>query len=282
MGTYAIGDLQGCYAELNQLLERIDFDSRVDRLWFCGDLVNRGPDSLSCLRFVRELGESAATVLGNHDLHLLAVAAGHVKQRKRDTLDAILAAPDREDLLSWLSAQPLLAEDMALGATMVHAGLHPHWERRQAVELAREAEAALRGDGRDHFLREMYGDEPDNWSEDLRGWERLRLIINCLTRLRYCRRDGSLDLREKERPDRAAPGLIPWFAHPDRKSRGDRILFGHWSTLRFTPGMDFAALNVCPLDGGCLWGGSLIALRLEDGRRFSVPSRRPLSPKSRN
>ncbi|MGI9230002.1 MAG: symmetrical bis(5'-nucleosyl)-tetraphosphatase [Gammaproteobacteria bacterium] len=272
MATYAIGDLQGCYAELQDLLELINFDSHTDRLWFTGDIVNRGPDSLACLRFVQSLGTTAVTVLGNHDLHLLAIAAGHGSKHRKDTLDEILAAPDRDALMAWLSAQPLLVEDPALGFTMVHAGLHPQWDRSLTTELAQEVTAMLANDDTT-FFQSMYGNEPDNWDEHLQGRDRIRFITNCLTRLRYCKRDGRIDMREKNSPDKARPGLIPWFIHPDRKSLNDKIIFGHWSTLRLIPTQDYAALNVYPLDGGCLWGGTLIALRLEDEQQFSVPSR---------
>ncbi len=278
MATYAIGDLQGCYAELQALLALINFDAAKDRLWFAGDLVNRGPDSLACLRFVHALGERAEVVLGNHDLHLLAIASGQGRRQAKDTLDEILAATDKNTLLDWLGRRPLLLHDEATGFTMTHAGLHPHWDRAIATTAARELEAVLRGDERALFFAAMYGEQTANWSADLTGWRRIRVITDCLTRLRYCHADGRIDLKEKNSPAKARKGLIPWFAHPDRKTRQEKIIFGHWSTVRLTAGQDFARFNVYPIDGGCLWGGELMALRLEDGRYFSVPSQQTTVP----
>lgn len=273
MATYAIGDLQGCYTELNDLLELINFDTAKDQLWFAGDIINRGPDSLACLRFVHSLGKSAITVLGNHDLHLLAIVAGHGKIQKKDTLDDILAAPDKEILLEWLIKQPLLIQDKISGFTLIHAGVHPHWDIDTTLSVAKELEVVLRGEDRDAFFATMYGDQPENWSESLKSWDRIRVITNCLTRLRYCYPDGRIDLKEKNSPENARQDLIPWFVHPNRRTVKEKIIFGHWSTVRLTEGQDFNKLNVFPIDGGCLWGGNLIALRLEDERYFSVPSR---------
>src|SRR5690242_15818961 len=197
MAIFAIGDVQGCYDDLMRLLERIHFDESEDQLWFAGDLVNRGPDSVGVLRFVKGLGDSAVSVLGNHDLHLLAVAAGTAPKRKNDTLDGLLASPQRDDYLDWLRHRPLLHHDPALGYTLVHAGLPPQWDLHQAMACAHELEAALRGPDHVEFFRAMYGDEPRRWDPALKGIERLRFIVNCFTRLRYCGKAGDLDLKSK-------------------------------------------------------------------------------------
>lgn len=258
MATYAIGDVQGCYTALQALLRRIRFDPGRDRLWFTGDLVNRGPQSLEVLRFVHGLGERAICVLGNHDLHLLAVAAGAAKIKKHDTLDGILEAPDRQPLLRWLCSRPLLHHDAHLGFTLLHAGLLPPWDLSLAQSLAREAEALLQSPEGGKFFHHMYGDLPDRWNENLRGFERLRLIINAFTRLRYCNRDGNMDLRPKGPPGSQPPDLMPWFQVPGRRSQGLAIIFGHWSALGLWRGD-----GVLGLDSGCLWGGSLSAARLD-------------------
>ena len=258
MAVFAIGDIQGCHDELKRLLDRIDFDFAEDTLWFTGDLVNRGPRSLDVLRLVKDLGSRALCVLGNHDLHLLAVAAGTAPSRKNDTLDEVLAAPDREELLHWLRHRPLLHHDASLGYTLIHAGLPPQWDLTVASRCARELEEVLQGDSYVEFFRHMYGDKPRCWSPDLRGWERLRFIVNCLTRMRYCTADGELDLKAKGAPGTQPEGHLPWFQVPDRLSRNLHILFGHWSTLGEVHGM-----NVHALDTGCVWGGRLSALRLD-------------------
>ena len=258
MSIYAIGDLQGCHAELERLLDRLDFDPAVDRLWFAGDLVNRGPESLAVLRRVRALGDSAIVVLGNHDLHLLAVAAGNAKHSKKSTLGAILRAPDRDELLDWLRRQPMLHHDPDLGLTLVHAGLPPQWDLAEALACARELETVLRSDDYSEFMHAMYGNEPARWSPDLSGIERLRFITNVLTRLRFCTPDGTLALKEKGEIGSQAPGLLPWFQVPGRRTRQDRIVFGHWSALGYWSGE-----NVWAIDSGCLWGGALTALRLD-------------------
>ncbi|MDZ7750510.1 MAG: symmetrical bis(5'-nucleosyl)-tetraphosphatase [Gammaproteobacteria bacterium] len=266
MPTYAIGDIQGCHDPLLALLEAIRFDTAGDRLWFTGDLVNRGPHSLEVLRLVRDLGDAAVTVLGNHDLHLLAVAARpEHKPKKKDTLDAILQAPDRDELLDWLRHRPLIHRGH--GYTLVHAGLVPQWNVADAERLAAELHEVLRGTGHGEFLAHMYGDGPSRWNEDLTGWDRLRCITNVFTRLRYCDTHGRMDLAEKRPPTDVPPPLMPWYAVPGRASAGEPIIFGHWSTLALAPLPD-PALRVHPLDMGCLWGGRLTALRLEDGRRF--------------
>lgn len=260
MAVYAIGDVQGCYAPLRQLLERLCFDATRDRLWFTGDLVNRGPQSLEVLRFVMGLGERAVSVLGNHDLHLLAVAAGTAKPKKHDTLEAVLRAPDRDELLHWLRARPMLHHDPGLGCTLLHAGLLPGWDLADGARLAREAESVLRGDAHADFSRHMYGDQPDHWNENLQGHDRLRVIINAFTRLRYCDPEGHMDLRPKGPPGSQPPGLQPWFRVPGRRSRELRVVFGHWSTLGPWQGD-----GVVCLDGGCLWGRTLSAVQLDAG-----------------
>jgi bis(5'-nucleosyl)-tetraphosphatase (symmetrical) len=266
MATYAIGDIQGCFHELMLLLEKVAFDPARDTLWLTGDLVNRGPQSLEVLRFVKGLGERAVTVLGNHDLHLLAVSEGrHRHFKETDTLGGVLQASDREELMAWLRRQPLLHHDPDLGWTMVHAGLPPQWDLDTARACAREVEAVLRSPAYGDFIEHMYGNRPDRWSEDLSGWDRLRYSVNCFTRLRFVTRDGALDFVHKGAPDSAGDHL-PWFRVPGRRSADTPILFGHWSTLGFHRGD-----NVCALDTGCLWGGALTALRLEDGQATHLP-----------
>jgi len=260
MPVYAIGDVQGCYDELLQLLERIDFHPATDQLWFTGDLVNRGPKSLEVLRFVKALGSAATTVLGNHDLHLLASAYDWRKLDRRDTLQTVLGAPDRDELLEWLRMRPLLHSDSTLGYTLIHAGLPPQWDVDTARRLASEVEGVLQGGSSADFFQNMYGDEPALWSEDLAGWDRLRFITNCLTRLRYCAPDGMLALRQKGPPGSQPAPLKPWFEVPNRASQGSRIVFGHWSTLGYEQTEDILAL-----DTGCLWGGRLTARQLDGG-----------------
>jgi bis(5'-nucleosyl)-tetraphosphatase (symmetrical) len=260
MAVYAIGDLQGCLDPLQRLLDRIEFDPARDRLWFTGDLVNRGPQSLQALRFVRALGEHAVAVLGNHDLHLLATAFADSRPRKRrDTLEDILQAPDCDELLEWLRRRPLLHHEAELAFTLVHAGLPPQWDLHAASAAAAELEAVLGGDEYIDFLKAMYGNQPDLWSPELTGVDRLRFIVNAFTRMRYVRADGSLDLHNKGPVERAAPGLMPWFRFPGRRSAGLRIVFGHWSLLGGTS--QDGAFSV---DTGCVYGGMLTALRLDD------------------
>lgn len=260
MSRYAIGDIQGCYRELRALLAQLKFSADSDRLWFVGDLVNRGPESLEVLRLVRSLGDNATVVLGNHDLHLLAVAYGSHRKRRADTLDAVLEAPDRDGLLEWLLTRPLAYRDPTSGDLLVHAGLVPQWTAAQAVELAAEVEAVLRADPRALFDN-MYGDEPHRWSDDLSGVDRLRFTINVLTRLRVCTADGDVDLKMKGKPPRQPSPLLPWFEVPNRHSRDTRILFGHWSALGFVQ-----REHVVGLDSGCVWGGALTAFDLDTPR----------------
>lgn len=265
MATYAIGDVQGCHNELQRLLDHIQFDPACDTLWFVGDLVNRGPDSLKVLRFIKGLGKRAYAVLGNHDLHTLAVANGHLKYHRNDTIDDILNAEDRDELMHWLRYLPLLHHDPQLNFTMIHAGLPPQWDFATAQACAREVETVLRSANYIEFLDHMYGNEPNCWHENLTGWDRLRFITNCFSRLRYCSKDGKLALEEKGKPGTQAEGLLPWFDIPDRQSHSMRIVFGHWSTLG-----PVNSEQVFPIDTGCLWGGQLTALRLEDCERLSV------------
>jgi bis(5'-nucleosyl)-tetraphosphatase (symmetrical) len=269
MSTYAIGDIQGCFNELQHLLEVIRFDPGQDVLWFTGDLVNRGPHSLEVLRFIKQLEERAIVVLGNHDLHLLAVAYGNLEHLKsKDTLTAILQAPDREELLEWLRQRPFLHHDPSLGYSLIHAGLPPQWDLSQACQYAHEVEEVLHGERVVDYMNHLYGDKPNQWSEQLTGWGRLRFITNCLTRLRYCTAEGRLALKNKGAPVLEHSQLQaekPWFLWAHRASRESTIIFGHWSTLGF-----YAANGVYGLDTGCLWGGALTALRLEDKEVFRV------------
>ena len=258
MSVYAIGDVQGCYQALRALLAEIRFDPAQDRLWFTGDLVNRGPQSLEVLRFVRDLGERAVCVLGNHDLHLLAVASGAAKVKKHDTLNEVLDAPDRDDLLHWLRTRPLLHYHEELGYTLIHAGLLPPWDLTAARRLAREVETALQNAGHADFFKHMYGEVPDHWNDGLRGYDRLRIIVNAFTRLRYCDLEGNMDLRPKGSPGTQPPDLMPWFQVPTRRSHNMQIIFGHWSALGRWQGN-----GVICLDSGCLWGRALTAARLD-------------------
>ena len=266
MGTYAVGDIQGCLQPLKQLLREVKFKPDKDVLWSVGDIVNRGPKSLKALRFLYKMREQLVVVLGNHDLHLLAVAAGVRKAGRSDTLDEILEAPDREELLEWLAQQPLLHYEH--GYTLVHAGIPPQWTLQQARDYAREVEAALRGPDRVAFLGAMYGNEPDIWSDDLTGMARLRVITNYLTRMRFCTADGRLDLVSKG--SSPTPGVAnlrgekvaPWFSHAGRKTANERILFGHWAMLAGTSDNP----NAIALDTGCIWGGTMSLFELESGQ----------------
>ncbi len=259
MAIYAVGDVQGCAAELETLLERLDFSAARDRLWFVGDLVNRGPRSLEVLRLASGLGSAAVTVLGNHDLHLLAVARGHAPQRDDDaTLEPVLVAPDRERLLDWLQSRPMLHHDASLGITLLHAGLPPQWDIPLARRCAAELEQALRSDRSGELFARMYGNEPDLWRDDLGGADRLRFITNALTRLRACDAQGRMLLRFKGPPDRMPAGATPWFRAAGRRSAGARIVCGHWSALGY---LDEG--GVLALDTGCVWGGTLAAQRID-------------------
>jgi bis(5'-nucleosyl)-tetraphosphatase (symmetrical) len=259
MATYAIGDVQGCHDELVALLNRIDFDARHDRIWFTGDLVNRGPKSAETLRLVMRLGDAAVTVLGNHDLFLLATAAGHGKLHKGDTMQEILAAPDRDELLCWLVRQKLAHfED---GALLVHAGVLPGWDAHRVVELAAEVEHAIRS-GNDLFAA-MRGNRPEAWDDHLSGHDRLRTIINALTRMRFITPDGRMEFVTKT--DLAPPGYLAWDEVPDRATAGVHVIYGHWASrgLILRP-------HLSGLDTGCVWGRQLTAMRLEDRALFQV------------
>ncbi|MEC8442738.1 MAG: symmetrical bis(5'-nucleosyl)-tetraphosphatase [Pseudomonadota bacterium] len=267
MATYAIGDLQGCFEPLARLLHKVNFDASQDYLWFAGDLVNRGPASLECLRFIRNLGHRAKVVLGNHDLHLLAMAYGHSSAKRSDTLDQVLNAHDADDLLEWLRHQPLVHYDAARNWCMSHAGLPPMWSARKAQVLSQEVEFALHHTP-DAFFAQMYGNTPDLWDKHLTGADRLRVIVNYLTRMRFISKDGRLELTSKESVGSQPQGFLPWFEHPRRKAADTRLLFGHWAALQGK----VETANVFALDTGCVWGGKLTALRLEDSQRFSVPA----------
>ena len=258
MARFAIGDLQGCATELRTLLERLHFSADRDRLWFVGDLVNRGPQSLECLRLIRALGDNAVVVLGNHDLHLLARAFGsRLQDKPGDTLGEVLRAPDRAALLEWLLERPLAYQDPVHGELLIHAGLVPDWTVPQTLLLAQEVHRALLASP-EHFFAHMYGDKPDQWTEGLAGTERLRFVVNALTRLRVCTPEGRMALKAKGPPKPGAAMLLPWFEVPGRASRGTRIIFGHWSALGFVN-----AHGVVGLDTGCVWGGSLTAVNLD-------------------
>jgi bis(5'-nucleosyl)-tetraphosphatase (symmetrical) len=257
---YLIGDIQGCCDALDRLLAELQFSPSRDRLWVLGDLVNRGPQSLATLTRLAGLGAAATCVLGNHDLHLLAVAAGVRPEHHSDTLRDILDAPQREAWIDWVRQRPLACE--APGWLMVHAGVSPAWDREQVLALAAEVQQMLRGPDLHGFLQVMYGNEPARWDESLSGADRWRFVINVLTRVRFCSADGTLDFKLKEGAGAAPPGLMPWFDVPGRRTAGVPIAFGHWSALGFVERADLLAL-----DTGCVWGGRLTAVRVDGGRR---------------
>lgn len=271
MARYAIGDLQGCLEPLLRLLDAVSFDPAADRLWFVGDLVNRGPASLEVLRFVKKLGAGATAVLGNHDLHLVMQAEGYGKRNREDTLDAILGAPDCDDLLAWLRSRPLFHVEGEYA--MVHAGLLPSWPVAQAQALSDEVRMALMAPNYREFLANMWGSTPAAWNDDVAGWDRLRLVVNAMTRMRFCTPDGTIEFKAKGPAQNAPAGCVPWFEAPDRASADHAIVCGHWSALglRIEP-------NLLALDTGCLWGGTLTAVRLEDRRVFQVPCSRQVEP----
>jgi bis(5'-nucleosyl)-tetraphosphatase (symmetrical) len=259
MAIYAIGDVQGCFEQLQTLLDKLKFNPQHDTLWFAGDIVNRGPRSLDTLRFIRSLGDRAITVLGNHDLHLLAVANGRGKQGKKDTIKDILNADDRDELLAWLIQQPLIHYDDSLNICLCHAGIYPSWDIEQTQQYAREVEDVLQGPKSHEFFHHMYGDKPPLWSTHLKGWDRLRFITNAFTRMRYCDEQGHLLLRDKSSPGNQPKGIHPWFDLAERKTQDVKIVFGHWSTLK-----NISKRNLYPLDTGCLWGGKLTALKIDN------------------
>jgi bis(5'-nucleosyl)-tetraphosphatase (symmetrical) len=257
---YLVGDLQGCCDALERLLATVQFSPSRDRLWVLGDLVNRGPSSLATLRRLQSLGDSAACLLGNHDLHLLAVAEGVRPEHRSDTLRDILESPGRDALIDWVRHRPLAAD--AQGWLLVHAGVAPQWTRPQVLALAGEVERLLRGPDLRAFLQVMYGNEPAQWREALAGADRWRFVINALTRMRFCTAEGRLDFRTKDGADAAPPGHHPWFEVPGRRTAGVPIAFGHWSTLGLVDRPDLLGL-----DTGCVWGGQLTAVRVDGGRR---------------
>ncbi len=261
MATYVVGDVQGCYQPLQRLLDRCHFDPERDQLWAVGDFVNRGPQSADVLRLFRTLGASFRGVLGNHDLHLLAVASGTRPMKRRDTLQDVLDAPDAAELLNWLRHQPLALYER--GYLMVHAGVVPDWDLATTLQCARQLEAVVRGPDSREYFEVMYGDTPEAFHESLRGWHRLRVITNVLTRIRFCSADGRLDLECKKGPSEPPKGMLPWFAHAHRRTRDVPILFGHWAAARGDTGN---STNVFALDTGCVWGEQLTALCLEDQR----------------
>jgi bis(5'-nucleosyl)-tetraphosphatase (symmetrical) len=272
--TFIIGDVQGCYDQLVELVEKIDVIAPQAQLLFAGDLVNRGPKSLETLRFVKSLGARANTVLGNHDLHLLAVANDIRSAHRSDTLDDILQAPDREELLSWLRHRPMAMSLSNGKCLLVHAGLFPSWTSTKTISLAREIECLLQGENWLDLIRHMYGNTPNLWTDALTNQERYRCIINALTRIRFCDVDGAMDFDMKEGAAQAPAHLTPWFDFPERESQDCTVVFGHWSTL----GLQIRE-NLISLDTGCVWGGKLTAVRLEDRLVVQVDSPQHLAPK---
>lgn len=267
MSTYAIGDLHGCYLSLKKLLAEIAYNPQKDQLWFTGDLVNRGKNSLDVLRFVADLGDKSLQVLGNHDLHLLAIHAGKRKARGSDTLTQVLEAPDADALCNWLRSQPLLHQSKDLGFTLTHAGIPPAWSLKRAKKLAQEIETTLQHPKKHKkFLKKMYGDDPSVWNSALKGSARRRLIANYFTRMRFCMPDSTLEFGCKNDAKSAPKGFKPWFSYPSKAAKKSQLLFGHWAALNGKTGL----ANIHALDTGCVWGGKLTAMRLEDGQKFSV------------
>ena len=267
MSDYAIGDIQGCFSALQQLLDHIHFNEHSDRLWFVGDLVNRGPESLAVLRFIKQLPLTPRITLGNHDLHLLNLLFGDNPWKNHDdTLEDIINAPDADELGHWLRQQTLLYHDTTLNIVMCHAGIHPMWDLSHAKAYAHEVEQALVGPHYRTYLTHMYGNDPNHWSDELTGEARLRILCNAFTRMRFCNYQGDLMLSYKGTIEQAPSGLYPWYAVPHRQDISAEIVFGHWAALK----------GNCPhprihaIDTGCLWGGALTALRLQDKQRFSI------------
>jgi len=278
MTTYVIGDLQGCYDELQTLLEHIEYKPEKDYLWFVGDIVNRGPKSLECLRFVKQKCEQgrADIVLGNHDFHLLAAYAGLEKfTSKSDTLTQILEADDVDELVDWLRKQPLLVTHDVYEAIMVHAGIPPQWSIREAQGYAKEVQKQLCQDDWQSFLvNHLFGSEPKAWNNSLTGWDRLRYIVNAFARMRYCDNNGQLDFKMKSAPKDSQSDFQPWFVFPNRKNKGYEIFFGHWSTLGAVD-----AYHVHATDTGCLWGGKMTAYAMESKQRFTIDCEQKCKPK---
>ncbi|MFN7835467.1 MAG: symmetrical bis(5'-nucleosyl)-tetraphosphatase [Burkholderiaceae bacterium] len=272
MANYAIGDLQGCLKPLERLLEKIGFDLTRDRLWFAGDLVNRGPESLGVLRFVKSLGQAACCVLGNHDLHLLAAAAGHGRDNRSDTIADILTAPDRIELIDWLRHQPLAYAEAAFpNHLMVHAGVLPSWTKAKTLSLAREVETALQAETWTDFMSTLYGNQSNRWDEGLTGPDRWRVIVNALTRMRFCTADGLMEWKNKQAD--AIEGYFPWFDVPGRQTANQRLIVGHWSTRGLNIRPDLIAI-----DTGCVWGGCLTAFDLDTEALFQISCESELDP----
>ncbi|WP_163832390.1 symmetrical bis(5'-nucleosyl)-tetraphosphatase [Spartinivicinus ruber] len=261
MATYVIGDIQGCFYQLKCVLKKASFNPAEDKLWVVGDLVNRGPASLETLRYIYNLGDHCKIVLGNHDLHLLAIAHGVHPQKKQDTLNDILTAPDRDQLLDWLRHQPLVYYDETNNVAMVHAGIPPQWSIKKALARAAEVEEVLQGEHFVDFLSNMYGNQPNRWDKNLKGWPRLRLITNYFTRMRFCNWQGELELSAKGSPKEGPKGYKPWYLHTKRKARETTILFGHWAALEGKT--NSSSHNVFALDTGCVWGNHLTLMNLE-------------------
>ena len=266
MATFAVGDIQGCYEPFAKLLDKIKFDDKKDKLWLTGDLVNRGPDSLKVLRFVKQLGSCAISVLGNHDLSLLALNAGAIKPSPKDTFDSVLKAKDREELIHWLKSLPILHYQQEKNTVLVHAGVYPLWTLNQAIKLAKELEHVLRSPQCDDFLNHMFGATPDRWDDNLSGFDRLRFITNAFTRMRFYSPEGRLPIAVKLPPNQAPPGTMPWFSCPNPAWEGTKIIFGHWAALEGK--CEVPGINA--LDTGCVWGKSLTAMSLETGQRFHI------------
>jgi len=268
-----IGDIQGCCGALDELLAKAGFSPSRDRLVALGDLVNRGPQSLQVLQRLRALGNAATCLLGNHDLHLLAAAQGVRKLHRSDTLDDILASPEREAWIDWVRQRPLAVQES--GWLCVHAGVPPQWDAGHTLSLADEVQQMLRGPHLEGFLQGMYGNEPSSWNEGLAGADRWRFVINALTRMRFCDAQGMIDFKTKGDADSAQPGFVPWFEHPQRRTQGTPIAFGHWSTLGLMNRPDLLGL-----DTGCVWGGALTAVRVDEGRRevLQVPCAQSQQP----
>lgn len=268
MATYAVGDLQGCLKPLQQLLEQVSFDPRHDRLWLVGDLINRGPDSLGTLRFLYAMRDALVIVLGNHDLHFLASVWHPELRKQQDTFSEIYAAPDCELLVDWLRQQKLAHFDPAFNAVMVHAGIPPNWSLSDTLARAAEIEAVLQDDQQiGDFLLNMYGNKPKRWDDNLTGYERLRIITNSLTRMRFCAADGKLQLKAKSGPDQAPEGFAPWFKHPGQVLQQQRIIFGHWAALEGRSSHP----NAIALDTGCVWGNAMTLYNLDSGQRLTCP-----------
>ena len=265
MSTYAIGDIQGCLDPLLELLHKIDFDPEQDTLWFTGDLINRGPDSLGTLRYIKTLGDRAVSVLGNHDLHFLAIAEGHSQIKSQDTFDELLAAPDLQELVHWLRSRPLMHYDKSRNMALIHAGLPPQWNTAQALACAHEVESILKADNYRELLVNMYANSPTQWDDNLQGIDRHRYIINCFTRMRFCHKNGQMDFEYKTAPGTQPESLQPWFTLDQRMNKETTILFGHWSTLGL-----YHEHNVYSLDSGCLWRREMTALDIDSKEIIQV------------